>query len=149
MEGEFAASTTRKFNRRDRRAHLRYLRVNVEQLVAARDARDPNWLEVTAGTRLTRGSIRALFPRLTDADVKSLPSALARKPQGAGKPAKDVATYRFPRGLVEGRGDAAAGSSADGSLATLWPRMVHGRGRGDAAAATWTGRGDAATRIVL
>merc|ERR1719181_2762494 len=67
-----------------------YLRADVERLC---DARDPKWNEVTSGARLTRGSIRHLYPKLTEDDVAALPTALARKPRTNGRPAKDVPTY--------------------------------------------------------
>jgi hypothetical protein len=65
-----------------------YSRAELDALVAARDARDPVWLAVTSGTRVTRGSIRHLYPGLSDVDVATLPRAVASKPMGPGQAAR-------------------------------------------------------------
>jgi len=70
-----------------------YLKTDLDALVAARDARDPVWLEVTSGSRVTRGSIRHLYPGLSDADVATLPKAVANKPMGPNQSARQVYTY--------------------------------------------------------
>lgn len=70
-----------------------YSRAELDALVATRDARDPVWLAVTSGTRVTRGSIRHLYPGLSDADVATLPRAVASKPMGPGQAARQVYTY--------------------------------------------------------
>ena len=92
-----------------------------------RDARDPVWLEVTSGRRVTRGSIRHLYPGLSDADIATLPKTVANKPMGPNQSARQVYTYlrRDVDALAGARLPTVSGAG-EMSLPSPAPKMRRG-----------------------
>ena len=93
----------------------------------SRDARDPVWLEVTSGSRVTRGSIRHLYPGLSDADIATLPKTVANKPMGPNQSARQVYTYlrRDVDALAGARLPTVSGAG-EVSLPSPAPKMRRG-----------------------